>query len=76
MPALGVDVDRVLGDGQDDDRHAVAGVGDLLGERQALDPALEQGVDEDDVGPELLDLRQDLRCRRSGRRAASPSSGR
>jgi hypothetical protein len=33
---------------------------DLLGERQALDPALEQGVDEDDVRAELLDLREDL----------------
>jgi hypothetical protein len=31
-------------------------LGDLLGERQALDPALEQGVDEDDVRAELLDL--------------------
>ena len=32
------------------------GVVDLLDELQALDPALEQRVDDDDVGPELADL--------------------
>ena len=56
MPARRIDLDRVLRHGQDDDRHAEAGLGDLARERQPLDPALEQRVDEDDVGPQLLDL--------------------
>ena len=51
-----VDLDRVLRHGQDDDRHAQPGFVDLLDELGALDPALEQGVDEDDVRPELADL--------------------
>ena len=33
-----------------------SGLVDLLDELQALDPALEQGVDHDDVGPQLADL--------------------
>ena len=37
------------------------GILDLLDELKALDPALEQRVDEDDVRPELLDLGDDLR---------------
>ena len=49
MPVVGVGLDRVLGHGQDDDRHAELGLVDLLDELEALDPALEQGVDEDDV---------------------------
>ena len=55
-----VGFDRVLRHGQHDDRHAEAGLVDLLDEARALDPALEQRVDEDDVGSELLDLRQRL----------------
>ena len=55
-----VQLDRVLGHGQDDDRDVDVGILDLLDELQALDPALEQGVDEDDVRPELLDLGDDL----------------
>jgi hypothetical protein len=58
----GVDLDRVLGDGEDDHRDAVPGARDLLGERQALDPALQEGVDEDDVGTKLLDVGQHLRA--------------
>ena len=42
--------------------HAEPGLVELLDELQALDPALEQRVDEDDVGPELLDLGHDLRA--------------
>ena len=55
MPLSGFDRDRVLRDGQDDDRDAAAGVVDLLDELQALDPALEQRVDEDDVRAQLAD---------------------
>ena len=50
-----VDLDRVLGDGQDDHRHAEARLVDLLDELQALDPALEQRVDDDDVRAQLAD---------------------
>ena len=53
---LGVDVDRVLGHGQHDDRDAELGLVDLLDELGALDPALEQRVDEDDVRAQLGDL--------------------
>ena len=55
-----VDVDRVLRDRQDDHRDAEAGLAELLDELGALDPALEQVVDEDDVGPQLADLGQRL----------------
>ena len=48
-----VGLDRVLGHGQDDDRDAELGLVDLLDELQALDPALEQRVDEDDVRAQL-----------------------
>ena len=37
MPFAGSGVDRVLGDGQDDDRDAEAGLAQLLDELQALD---------------------------------------
>ena len=67
---LRVRLDRVLRDGQDDDRDAELGLADLLDELRALDPALEQRVDQDDVRPELLDLGDGLARRRSGRRAA------
>ena len=50
-----VGLDRVLRHGQDDDRDAELGLVDLLDELGALDPALEQRVDEDDVGPQLPD---------------------
>ena len=53
MPCVGVGLDRVLRHGQDDDRHAELGFVDLLDELEALDPALEQRVDEDDVRPQL-----------------------
>ena len=46
------------------------GLVDLLDELQALDPALEQRVDEDDVRPELLDRGQRLGAVGRGRRAA------
>ena len=68
--AFEVGLDRVLGDRQDDDRHAESGLVELLDELEALDPALEQRVDEDDVRAQLLDLRGSPSCRRSGRRAA------
>ena len=42
----------------------------MLDELEALDPALEQRVDEDDVRPQLLDRRRAPGCRRSGRRGA------
>ena len=54
-----VGLDRVLGHGQDDDRDAELRLVDLLDELGALDPALEQGVDQDDVGPELPDRGDD-----------------
>ena len=50
-----VGLDRVLGHGQDDDRDAELGLVDLLDELGPLDPALEQGVDQDDVGTDLVD---------------------
>ena len=53
-------LDRVLGHGQHDDRDAQAGLVDLLDELGALDPALQQGVDEDHVGSELGDLADGL----------------
>ena len=55
IPALGVRLDRVLRDGQDDDRDAELRLVDLLDELGALEPALEQGVDEHDVGAQLAD---------------------
>ena len=57
---LGVRVDRRLGNGQDDDGHAQLRIADLLHELGALDPALQERVDQDDVRPQLLDLRQRL----------------
>ena len=70
MPCSRVGLDRVLRHGQDDDRDAELGLVDLLDELRALDPALEQRVDEDDVRAELLDRRRWPCRRRSGRRAA------
>ena len=70
MPTLGVRLDRVLRHGQDDDRDAELGLVDLLDELGALDPALEQRVDEDDVRAQLADRRDRPGRRRSGRRAA------
>ena len=52
-PPRGIELDRVLGHGQDDDRHADPALVELVDELEALDPALEQGIDDDDVGPEL-----------------------
>ena len=60
MPLRRVDLDRVLRDGQDDDRDAETGGMDLLDELGPLDPALEQRVDEDDVRAELADLLERL----------------
>ena len=60
-----VRLDRVLGHGQHDDRHAELGLVDLLDELGALEPALQQGVDEDDVGPQLADRGDAPWCRRS-----------
>ena len=48
----GIDLDRVLRNGQDDDRDAQPGLVDLLDELGALDPALQQRVDDHDVGPQ------------------------
>ena len=89
MPASGSRLDRVLGNGQHDDRDAEPGVVDLLDELHALDPALEQRVDEDDVRPELLDLGDDLgsvgdhveeldaaSARSAGRGCTAPPAGR
>ena len=59
-----VDGDRLLGHGEHDHRDARARLVELVDERQALDPALEQGVDEDDVGPQLLDQPGDRATRR------------
>ncbi len=53
MPLRGIDLDRVLRHGQDDDRHAELGLVDLLDELGPLDPTLEQRVDEDDVRSKL-----------------------
>ena len=58
--SLRVDVDRVLGHGQHDDRHLEARLVDLLGELRTLDPTLQQGVDEHDVGSQLADLGERL----------------
>ncbi len=57
---VGVDGDRVLGDGQHDDRDAGLGLMELLHELHPTEAALEQGVDHDDVGPVLADPRLDL----------------
>ena len=57
-PAGRVRLDRGLRHGQDDDRHAEFRGVDHLDELEALDPALQQRVDEDDVGPHLLDRRE------------------
>ena len=62
MPGLGIGLDRLLGDGQDDHRHAGPGGVELADQRRALDPALEQRVDDDHVGSELGDLARDLRA--------------
>ena len=61
IDALGrVDLDRVLGHREDDDRRARPPFAELLGDGHAAHPALEQRVDDDDVGLELLDLAPDL----------------
>ena len=54
-----IDLDRVLRDRQDDDRDADLGLVDQLDELRALDPTLEKRVDEDDIGAELVDRRDD-----------------
>ena len=56
MPALGVHLDRVLRHGQHDDRARPARRVDLLDELGALDPALQQRIDQHDVRAELADL--------------------
>ena len=56
-PGRGVGLDRVLGHGQDDHRDAELGFVDLLDQLGSLDPALEEGVDQDDVGADLVDRR-------------------
>ena len=55
-----IDLDRVLGHGQHDDRDVELGRVDLFDELGALDPALEQGVDEHDIGAQLADLGERL----------------
>ena len=55
-----VGLDGVLRHGQDDDRHAETGLVDLLDEARALDPALQERVDDHHVRPQLLDLEQGL----------------
>ena len=57
MPERRVRLDRVLRDGEDDHRDAEAGIADLLDQLGTLDPALEQGVDHDDVRAHLGDRR-------------------
>ena len=47
MPLPGSDDDRLLRDGEHDDRDLQAGLVDLRDQVHALDPALEQRVDED-----------------------------
>ena len=64
MPLSGSGSIGFCGHGQDDDRHAELGLVDHLDELRALDPALEQRVDEDDVRPQLLDRRRPPGCRR------------
>jgi len=59
-PALRVGRDRLLRNGDDDDRDAAAARGDLLHELRSLDPALQQRVDHDDVRPELRHLAEGL----------------
>ena len=60
MPCVRVGLDRVLRHGQDDDRHAEAGLVDLLDQAGALDPALQERIHDHDVGPQLLDLEEGL----------------
>jgi len=57
-----VGLDGVLGDSQDDDRHAESRSLQLFDQLQTLDATLEQGVDDDHVRSELLDGRDHLRA--------------
>ena len=50
------------GHGQDDHRQPDRAGEQLVDELEALDPALEQGVDDHDVGPQLADLAGGLRA--------------
>ena len=58
-----VDLDRVLRDGQHDDRDAELRFVDHLGELGALDPALQQRVHEDHVRAQFGDLAERPCCR-------------
>ena len=64
MPCSGSGSTGFCGHGQDDDRDAELGLVDLLDEVQALDPALEQRVD---------DARRPAGAPGSGRRPCAPS---
>ena len=50
--------DRLLGHGDHDDGQVDARLADPLGHLEAVDPALEQRVDHEDVRPQLSDLVQ------------------
>ena len=50
------DLDRLLGHGDDDDGDAQASLANLLGDLEAVDLALQQGVDHEDVGPKFADV--------------------
>ena len=67
---LRIGLDGVLRHGQDDDRHAESGLVDLLDEARALDPALQERVDDHDVRSQFLDLERGPCRLHSGRRAA------
>ena len=60
MPLAGSTSTGFCGHRQHDDRHVELRRVDLLDELGALDPALEQGVDEHDVRAELADLGERL----------------
>ena len=53
MPLAGSTSTGFCGHGQHDDRDVELGSVDLLDELGSLDPALEEGVDQDDIGAEL-----------------------
>src|SRR3954452_376445 len=59
---FGIGLDRVLRDGEDDDRDSDVGVTDLLDQLRALQAALQQSVHDHDVWPKLLDRREGLRA--------------
>ena len=56
----GIRDDGLLWDGQHDHRDAEARGMDVLDDRHPLDPSLEQGVDDHDIGPQLRDEVDDL----------------